>query len=132
MAFLIFLGANLISWSSIKQHIVACSSTEAKYRAIAVAIAKMQWVKLLLPKLLLPVRLPPTLFSNNFGATYLSTNPIFYSPMKHLAIDYHFVRDLVQLSELCVAHVSVGDQLASFTYVTRLVLFLVHHLEGAY
>ena len=92
----------------------------------------MQWVKLLLSKFLVPVRLPPTLFSNNFCATYLFANPIFYSPMTHLAIDYHFVRDLVQLSELCVAHVSVGDQLASFTYVTRLVLFLVHHREGAY
>ena len=132
MAFLIFLGANLISWSSTKKHIVACSSTEAKYRAIAVSISKMQWVKSLLSELLVQVRLPPTLFSNNFGATYLSTNPIFYSRMKHLAIDYHFVRDLIQLSELCVAHVSVGDHLASFTYVTRLVLFLVHHLEGAY
>ena len=32
--------------------------------------------------------------------------------MKHLTIDYHFVRDLVQSSELCVVHVSVGDQLA--------------------
>ena len=33
--------------------------------------------------------------------------------MKHLATDYHFVCDLVQLSELCVVHVSVGDQLAN-------------------
>ena len=31
--------------------------------------------------------------------------------MKHLMIDYHFVRDLVQLSELRVAHISTSDQL---------------------
>ena len=54
---------------------------------------------------------PPTIFSNNLGATYLSANPVFYSRMKHLAIDYHFVRDLIQSSELRVAHVSIGDQL---------------------
>ena len=52
------------------------------------------------------------MFSSNLGATYLSTNPIFHSRIKHLAIDYHFVRDLVQSSQLRVAHVSAGDQLA--------------------
>ena len=36
----------------------------------------------------------------------------FYSRMKHFAIDYHFVYDLVQPSQLRVAHVSIGNQLA--------------------
>ena len=54
---------------------------------------------------------PPTLFLDNLGATYIFTNPVFYSRMKHLAIDYHFVRDLVKSSELCVIHVFAGDQL---------------------
>ena len=31
--------------------------------------------------------------------------------MKHFTIDYHFVRDLVQSSDLRVVHVSAGDQL---------------------
>ena len=32
--------------------------------------------------------------------------------MKHLAIDYHFICDLVQSSKLRVVHVIIGDQLA--------------------
>ena len=65
----------------------------------------------------------------------------FISRMKHLAIDYHFVHDLVQSSKLRVVNVSVNDQmlllnlyinLASFSYVTRFVLFLAHHLEMTY
>jgi len=32
--------------------------------------------------------------------------------MKHVAIDYHFLRDQVQTGVLCVAHVSSADQLA--------------------
>ena len=52
-------------------------------------------MKSLLSKLLAPVQLPPTLFSDNLSATYLSANPVFHSRMKYLAIDYHFVRDLV-------------------------------------
>ena len=31
--------------------------------------------------------------------------------MKHLAIDYHFVHDLVQSFEMHVVHVFAGDQL---------------------
>ena len=34
-SFCIFLGKNLISWSCRKQATVACSSTEAKYKALA-------------------------------------------------------------------------------------------------
>ena len=69
-------------------------------------------MKSFLSRLLVPVQLPPTLFSDNLGVTYFSVNPVFHSRMKHLAIDYHFVHDLVQPSKLCVVHVSAGDQLA--------------------
>ena len=91
-----FPWTNLISWSSTKQRTVARSSTKDKYCAIAIAAAKLQWVNLLLSELLVPVCLLPTLFSNNFGATFLSVNPILYSRIKHLAIDYHLVHDLIQ------------------------------------
>ena len=83
-AFLIFLSANPISWSSTKQRIVAHSSTEAQYRAITAAAIELQWVKSLLSELLAPVLLPPTLFLNNLGVTYLYDNLVFYSHMKHL------------------------------------------------
>lgn len=112
-AYVIFLGANPISWSSTKQKTVARSSTEAEYRAIAAAAAEIQWVKSLLFELRVPTGpTPPTLYTDNLGASYLSANPVFHSRMKHLAIDYHFVRDLVQSSELRVVHVSTGEQLA--------------------
>ena len=66
---------------------------------------------MLLSKLLALLQLPPTLFLDNLSATYLSTNRVFHSCMKHLAIDYHFDGDLVQWSERRVVHFSAGDQL---------------------
>ena len=110
-AFVIFLGANPISWSSPKQRIVARSSTEAEYCVIAAPAVELQWVKSLLSELRALVHLPPTLFLDNLGVTHLFVNPMFHSRMKHLAIDYHFVRDLVRFFELHGVHISAKDQL---------------------
>lgn len=52
------------------------------------------------------------IYCDNVGATYLCSNPAFHSRMKHIAIDFHFVRDLVKTSHLRVSHVSSADQLA--------------------
>lgn len=54
----------------------------------------------------------PVLYCDNIDATYLSANPIFHSRMKHLALDYHFVREQVQAKMLRVSHISSADQLA--------------------
>ena len=76
-----------------------------------VVAAELQLVKSLLLELFAAMQLSPTLFSDNLGVTYLSVNPVFHYRMKHFTIDYHFVRNLVQLSELHVVHVSTSDQL---------------------
>ncbi|KAJ9542535.1 hypothetical protein OSB04_029041 [Centaurea solstitialis] len=37
----------------------------------------------------------PLLYCDNTGATYLCANPVYHSRMKHVALDYHFVREKV-------------------------------------
>ncbi|KAL5562512.1 hypothetical protein UlMin_032259 [Ulmus minor] len=44
----IYLGRNVISWSSKKQHVVSRSSTEAEYRSLANATSKILWLQSLL------------------------------------------------------------------------------------
>ncbi|WVZ20441.1 hypothetical protein V8G54_007763 [Vigna mungo] len=45
-------------------------------------------------------------------ATYLCVNPVFHSRMKHLAIAYHFIRELVATKKLHVLHLPSSHQLA--------------------
>ena len=111
-AYVTFLGANPVSWSSKKQRTVARSSTEAEYRAVAAAVAEVNWLQNLLQELHFPVSAPPTIYCDNVGTTYLCQNPVFHSRMKHIKVDFHFVRSQVQNKQLRVVHVHSADQLA--------------------
>ena len=110
--YIIFLSNNPVSWKSVKQKSVSRSSIEAEYRAIANTAAEILWFKNLLAELHFPLKHPSTLFCDNIGATYLSANLVFHSRMKHLALDYHFVRQLVNTGNFKVSYVSSKDQFA--------------------
>ncbi|GMP58573.1 hypothetical protein CsSME_00022191 [Camellia sinensis var. sinensis] len=91
----IYLGPNLISWSSRKQQTVACSSTESEYKALADASTELTWLQSLLSELGFPPSQAPVLWCDNIDANYLTANPIFHARTKHVEIDFHFVQDKV-------------------------------------
>lgn len=111
-AYVVYLGRNPISWSSKKQKGVARSSTEAEYRAVANTSSELSWISSLMTELGVAISTPPVIYCDNIGATYLCANPVFHSRMKHIALDYHFIRNQVQVGHLRVKHISTKDQLA--------------------
>jgi histone deacetylase 1/2 len=122
--FAVFVGPNLISWSSKKQPTVSRSSTEAEYKALANGAAEAKWVDSLLKELGVTKQRTPILWYDNLGATYLTANPVFHARTKHIEIDFHFVRERVAKGELDVRFISTNDQVADvFTKpATRLML----------
>jgi hypothetical protein len=108
----IYLGSNLISWSSRKQVTISRSSTEAEYKAIANATSEIMWVQTLLKEIGIQVPATAKLWCDNLGAKYLSSNPVFHAGTKHIEVDYHFVRERVLRRLLQIDFVPTGDQVA--------------------
>ena len=110
--FAVFLGSNLISWSSRKQATVSRSSTESEYKAVANATAEVMWVQTLLKELGIHAPQTARLWCDNMGAKYLSSNPVFHARTKHIEVDFHFVRERVLKKQLEIGYISSSDQVA--------------------
>ncbi|XP_026433622.1 uncharacterized protein LOC113331052 [Papaver somniferum] len=63
----VFLGDNLVSWSSKKQPTVAHSSTEAEYKTLAVAASEVRWISYIPDELGFPLTTPCLMYCDNTG-----------------------------------------------------------------
>ncbi|EON88729.1 Ty1/Copia family ribonuclease HI, partial [Plesiomonas shigelloides] len=94
--FCVKLGSSLITWKSKKQQIVARSSAEAEYRAMAHLTTGVVWLISILSALQLTNLNPLTLYSDSKSAMAIATNSIFHERTKHIELDCHFIRQHVQ------------------------------------
>lgn len=67
-----------------------------KWRSVANTSAEIRWICNLLSELRITLRAPPVTYCDNLGATFFCANPVFYSRMKHVSLDYHFIKGQVQ------------------------------------
>lgn len=102
----------MILWRSKKQNIIALSSVEAEYRAMAATLKELAWLKNLLSELRLGDLQATKLFCNNQATLHIASNPVFHEWTKHIEIDCHYVRDKVLSGEIIIEFVKSEDQLA--------------------
>ena len=60
---------------------------------------------------------------DNISATYLTANPVHHERSKHIAVDYHFVREHVTHGDLVVRHVPARLRLALSKYFYQWIVF---------
>lgn len=101
----VYLGDNLLSWSSKRRHTISQSSAEAEYRGVANTLAETCWLRNLLLEMHIPMRKATLIFCDNVSSVYLSSNPVKHQRTKHVELDLHFVQEKVALCEVKVLHV---------------------------
>ncbi|GJR53974.1 putative ribonuclease H-like domain-containing protein [Tanacetum coccineum] len=107
-----FLGRRLISWQCKKQTIVANSTTEAEYVAVANCCGQVLWIQ----NQLLDYGynfMNTKIFIDNESTICIVKNPVFHSKTKHIEIKHHFIRNsyekkLIQVIKIHTDH-NVAD-----------------------
>ncbi|GJY71250.1 retrovirus-related pol polyprotein from transposon TNT 1-94 [Tanacetum coccineum] len=117
-----FLSNRLISWQCKKQTVVANSTTEAKYVAVANYYGQMLWIQ----NQLLDYGfnyMNTKIYIDNESTICIVKNPVFHAKTKHIEIRHHFIRDSYEkkLIEVIKIHTdqNVADLLIKAFDVSR-------------
>jgi hypothetical protein len=105
LSYVVFLGDNLVSWSTKHQNVVSHSSAEAEYYTVANDMAEVCWLRQLLMKLHSPLSQVTLVYYDNVSVVYLSTNLVQHQRTMDVEIDLHFVRKRVTIGDVHVLHV---------------------------
>jgi hypothetical protein len=109
---LFLFGKSLVSWQSVKQHVVALSSCEAEYIAAPTALTQALWLVRLLSDLLGRDTGAVELRVDSKSALALVKNPIFHEWSKHTRVRYHFIRGCLEEGNFKACYINIKNQLA--------------------
>ena len=101
-----------VSWSSKRQPVVAKSTTEAEYYALARACQQAVWMTSWMGEAGLPQESMATLYGDNKGSVDLSKNTRGVAKAKHIRVNYHFVRERVKMGEVDIIQIPTENNLA--------------------
>ncbi|KAJ9556963.1 hypothetical protein OSB04_011577 [Centaurea solstitialis] len=107
-----FVWGNLVTWRSKKQSVVARSSVEDEYRAMAHGICEGMWLKRLLNELKVETSEPIKLSCDNEAAIRISKNPVYHDRTKHIEIDRHFISEKIEAKVISIGYTPSQQQIA--------------------
>ena len=105
------LNGGAICWSSKKQTVVARSSTESEYVALGQASTEAMWIRQLMKEIGFKI-MTTQIYCDNNGAIKLTENPVYHARTKHIDVQHHYIRELVETKEIAVNFVSTNEMIA--------------------
>lgn len=94
---------------------MANSSAEAEYVAMCPVSQNIVWIRQLLSQLdclKVRARYTSTLWCDNQSAIAMSINPVHHQRTKHIAIKYHYIRDLISNGVIVTDYVRSEENVA--------------------
>ena len=79
--------------------------------AVVVNYSKIVWFKQLLVGMKVEIKDLVVIYCDNTSAINISKNLVMHSKTKHIAIKYHFLRELVQEKEVRLEYVNTKEQI---------------------
>ncbi|KAJ9688831.1 hypothetical protein PVL29_014468 [Vitis rotundifolia] len=107
-----FVGGNLVTWWSKKQSVVARSSAEAEFRAVAHGICEVLWIKQLLEELKVANPLPMKVFYDNKVVIAIAHNLVLHDRTKHVEVDKHFIKEKLENGLIVMPYIPMLEQIA--------------------
>lgn len=110
----LLIGNGAVLWSSKKQRCTVTSTTEAEYIAMCQAGKDIVWVTRWMEELDFSksMKMPIQLNGDNKGALDLIRNPEFHARTKHVDVQFHFVREVIEDGFAITKHVPTSDMIA--------------------
>ncbi|KAK0605571.1 hypothetical protein LWI29_028241 [Acer saccharum] len=105
------IAGGAVSWISKLQTVVALSTTEAEYMAATQACKEAIWIKRLMEELGHKQE-KIILFCDSQSALHIARNPAFHSRTKHIGVQYHFVREVVEDGSVDMQKIHTKENLA--------------------
>ena len=102
MSYCFFLNGAIVLWSSKKQKTVSTSTTKAEYIALRHAVRKVVWIRRFINKIEIEVIGDLTLFGDNEMSIALTKNAESQYQTKHINVQHHYIRELVNEEELTI------------------------------
>lgn len=100
-----------VAWKSKKKSLVALSTTEAEYIALALATQDALWIRSLLRQIGLSQRKPTIINENNNSAMELTKNSKINQRTKHFDVKHHFTREAAENNFIKIIRCSSEEQL---------------------
>jgi hypothetical protein len=116
MGYAYILSGGAVTWASRKQQIISTSTTEAEYIGLCNAAKEAVWIRNFLQDIgrrtLAGDTRATRILGDNQGALRLVANPEFHARSKHIDVQYHYVRELLESNTISVEYIRTTEMAA--------------------
>jgi hypothetical protein len=107
--FKMFGGA--ISWMSNRKVVIALSTIKVEYMAATHGSNEVVWLQRLCSRIEFEYR-ATKISCDNQSVIFQAKNPAYYSKTKHINVQYHFIRDVVESNKVLLEKIDTLENIA--------------------